>query len=127
MRPEIERWFLQAVEELDTAKVCFNGRKWFASAFWCQQAAEKALKALYLFKKKESPGTTHSLTFLGRELGVPTEFWNLLRELTKEYYISRYPDATEDVPYKIYTENDAKQYLTLSERLIKWVEQQLKK
>lgn len=127
MRPEIERWFLQAVEELDTAKVCFNGRKWFAAAFWCQQAAEKALKALYLFKKKESPGTTHSLTFLGRELGVPTEFWNLLRELTKEYYISRYPDATEDVPYKIYTENDAKQYLTLSERLIKWVEQQLKK
>src|SRR3989344_3411614 len=60
-------------------------KKWFAVAFWCQQAAEKALKAAFIEKKKESPGTTHSLTFLGRELNIPTELWNSLRDLTKEY------------------------------------------
>ena len=100
MRPEIERWFLQSKEELDTARVNFEAGKWFAAAFWMQQAVEKALKAIYLFTKKESPGTTHSLPFLGREVSAPLEFSHLLRDLTKEYYLSRYPDASEDVHFK---------------------------
>lgn len=125
MRPEIERWLLQGKEELDTAKASMNAGKWFASAFWSQQAAEKALKALYIFKKKESPGPTHSLTFLGRELDIPKEFYGLLRELTKEYYISRYPDASDDVPYKMYTHDDANSYIKNCESLIKWVESKI--
>ena len=52
MRPEVERWFLQSKEELSAAKISFNAGKWFAVAFWCQQAAEKALKALFILKKK---------------------------------------------------------------------------
>ncbi len=127
MRPEVERWFLQSKEELETAKISFDNKKWFAAAFWCQQSVEKALKALFLVKKKESPGTTHSLTYLGRELAVPSEFQSLLRDLTTEYYLSRYPDATEDVPYKNYSTENVQQYLSLSEKLLKWVELQLKK
>jgi len=126
MRPEVERWFLQSKEELSAAKISFNAGKWFAVAFWCQQAAEKALKALFILKKKESPGTTHSLTYLGRELKIPKDYWGLLRELTKEYYLSRYPDASEDVPYKIYIKEDAENYLKICEKLIKWVESKLK-
>lgn len=125
MRPEIERWILQGKEELDTAKASMNAGKWFAAAFWSQQAAEKVLKALFIFEKKESPGPTHSLTFLGRELNVPKEYYGLLRELTKEYYMSRYPDASEDVPYKMYTGEDAKSYIENCERLIKWVESRI--
>lgn len=127
MRPEIERWLLQSKEELDTARVSLKGKKWFACAFWCQQATEKALKALFIFKKKETSGPTHSLTFLGRELGVPTQFSTLLRDLTKEYYLSRYPDASEDVPYKTYTQEDAEHYLTICEKILTWVESQLQK
>jgi len=127
MRPEAERWFLQSAEELETAKVSFTGSKWFAVSFWCQQAAEKALKALFIVKKKESPGATHSLTFLGRELNIPKEYWNLLRDLTKEYYLSRYPDASEDVPFKMYTKEDAERCLHQCEKLIQWVKLQLKK
>ena len=127
MRPEAERWFLQSEEELETAKVSFKGGKWFAVSFWCQQAAEKSLKALFIVKKKESPGTTHSLTFLGRELNVPREYSNLLRDLTKEYYLSRYPDASEDVPFKAYVKEDAENYLRQCEKLLQWVKSQLKK
>src|SRR3989338_3573494 len=126
MRPEIERWLLQGKEEADTAKVCIEGKKWFAAAFWSQQAVEKVLKALYIFKKKEASGTTHSLTYLGRELDVPKEYSSLLRDLTKEYYMSRYPDASEDVPYKIYNKEDAEHYFSICMKLIKWVESQLK-
>lgn len=127
MRPEAERWFLQSKEELETAKISFNNEKWFAAAFWCQQSVEKALKALFLVKKKESPGTTHSLTYLGRELAVPSEYQNLLKDLTTEYYLSRYPDATEDIPYKNYTKEEVQKYLSLAEKMVKWAEQQLKK
>lgn len=127
MRTEISRWFEQSKEELSTAQVCFDGGKWFATAFWCQQSAEKALKALYMLKKKESAGTTHSLTFLGRELGIPHDYWPLLRELTKEYYMSRYPDASQDTPYLTYTKADAEHYLNICAKLIKWAESQLQK
>lgn len=127
MRPEAERWFLQSEEEFETAKVSFNGKKWFAASFWCQQAVEKALKALYIVKKKESSGTTHSLTFLGRELHVPREYFNFLRDLTKEYYLSRYPDASEDVPFKAYMKEDAENYLRQCEKVLQWVKSQLKK
>ncbi len=43
MRPESIRWFEQAKEELDTARVSLEGQKWFACAFWAQQCVEKAL------------------------------------------------------------------------------------
>jgi HEPN domain-containing protein len=127
MRPEIERWLLQSKEELDTAQVCLNGGKYFAAAFWSQQAVEKALKAAFIHKKKQSPGTTHSLTFLGRELSIPKEYWTPLRDLTKEYYMSRYPDASEDVPFKTYTKEDAERYVEICRRLLQWVESALKK
>lgn len=118
---------MQSEEELSAAEISFNGKKWFATAFWCQQSIEKALKALFMYKKKESPGTTHSLTFLSREVGIPKEYFSLMRELTKEYYLSRYPDASEDVPYLIYTEDEVAKYLELCKGFMKWVKLQLKK
>ena len=127
MRKEIERWFLQSKEEFDAARISFQAKKWFAVAFWCQQAVEKSLKALFMFQKKESPGTTHSLTFLGRECNTPVKYSSFLRNLTKEYYMSRYPDASEDVPSDLYNEQDAKEYMVKSEEFLSWVESQLKK
>jgi HEPN domain-containing protein len=127
MRSEINRWFLQSKEEFETAKASYQAKKWFAVAFWCQQAVEKALKAMYMVKKKKSPGTTHSLTFLGRELNLPQKYQNFLRELTKEYYMSRYPDASEDVPFKLYSEQEVEKYLKECEELISWLESAIKK
>ena len=55
------------------------------------------------------------------------KFSTILRTLTQEYYLSRYPDASEDVPYKIYHKDEVERYLIFSEEVIIWVEQQLKK
>ncbi|TDA33417.1 MAG: hypothetical protein DSO04_00755 [Hadesarchaea archaeon] len=33
-------------------------KRYYVVAFLCQQAVEKALKALYLEKRRESPGST---------------------------------------------------------------------
>ena len=58
---------------------------------------------------------------------MPREYYNLLRDLTKEYYLSRYPDASEDVPFKAYVKEDAENYLDQCEKLLQWVKSQLKK
>ncbi len=126
MREEITNWIKQAKEEYDTAIISYKAKKWFATAFWCQQSVEKMLKALFLLKIKKPTGPTHSLTYLGRELKIPNKFWDILRNLTKEYYMSRYPDATGDVPFMAYNEEDAKYFLNKSKELIKWVESQIK-
>lgn len=123
----MERWLLQSKEELEAAQISFEAKKWFAVAFWCEQSVEKALKALYIEKKKESAGTTHALTYLGREVNIPQEYQEALRDLTKEYYLSRYPDASEDIPFKMYRKEDAERYLNISKKIRTWVDSQQKK
>ncbi len=50
MRKEIENWWRQAEEDFDTAKFNFRGGKHKYADFLCQQAVEKAFKALLLKK-----------------------------------------------------------------------------
>jgi len=48
MKEETKRWIEQSEEDLDTAIVDFDNDKYKASAFWCQQAAEKGFKAILI-------------------------------------------------------------------------------
>lgn len=127
MRTEIKNWWEQALEDLDTAKVTFENKKYYASVFFCQQAVEKALKALYILRIKESPGTTHSLVFLANRLEIPQEFYSLLKKLTPEFVTTRYPDVVGEVPYRLYDQNIASEFLQESKKMIKWIESQINK
>lgn len=51
MRLEILRFWEQAQEDLETARYNSAGGKFYAAAFFCQQAVEKALKALYMHQE----------------------------------------------------------------------------
>jgi len=44
-----------------------------------------------------------------------------------QYYVSRYPDATEDVPYLTYTKEEVQDYLNKAKEFIKWLDLQIKK
>ena len=55
MRPETERWLRYADEDLETVRVTLAGQRWAAASFYAQQAAEKALKAMFM----EQMGTEH--------------------------------------------------------------------
>jgi len=56
---ERDKWLMQAVRDLETARNSLNSGDYYASAFWAQQAVEKALKALLL-----SWGKSYSLHYL---------------------------------------------------------------
>jgi len=126
MRKEITLWVEQAAEEFDTAELNYKHKKYFASAFFLQQSTEKYLKALFMYEKKKSPGTTHSLSFLGRELKVPQKYFKFLRDLSAEYFFSRYPDAIDDVPYKTYSKEIITDYIKVAKEVIAWVKAKLK-
>lgn len=68
MREEVSNWWKQAKRDFQTAKNCRNSGDYYASVFFCQQAIEKGLKSLYILRKGTSPGTTHSLIFLAKEV-----------------------------------------------------------
>lgn len=126
MRTEIINWWKQAEYDLVTAKVLLDGKRLDAASFYCQQCIEKALKAYALLKKRESPGPIHSLIKLAKFVELPKRFYRFLKSLSPEYYISRYPDASEDIPFTIYTKVEVEEYLAGTKEVMGWLSTQMK-
>ena len=53
MKEETKKWILRAERDLKTAKHDIESKDYYAASFWCQQSAEKALKAVILEKSNE--------------------------------------------------------------------------
>jgi len=127
MRKEVEEWWLQALKDLNSAEKNLSIEEYYLTAFLCQQSVEKALKALYIHRLKESPSATHSLIFLGRNVGIPEEYYNTLRRISPDFVVTRYPNAAHALPYELYDEAIAKERLELAKKVIAWVQAELKK
>ncbi len=127
MRKEVESWLLQAKDDLEKAEILFAAGKFDGTAFYCQQAVEKALKGLFISKKSKSPGQTHSLIYLANEVRAPRPYYDLLQSLTPEFVTTRYPDVVGEVPYKLYSKQKVAEYLKRAKELIAWAESQMQK
>ncbi|MGB9937848.1 MAG: HEPN domain-containing protein [Methanobacterium sp.] len=125
MREEVSNWWKQAQKDLESASKNLEIKEYYITAFLSQQATEKALKALYIHKLKESSGQTHSLIFLGKSVEIPDEFLSGLRKLSPDFVITRYPDVAHGVPYELYDEEIANERLNIAKRVIKWVQIEL--
>ncbi|MEM1646697.1 MAG: HEPN domain-containing protein [Ignisphaera sp.] len=128
MREEVEKWLKQALEDLATAKDTIATGHYYASAFWAEQAAEKALKALLISKGRIE--RTHDLNelldIIKEEMGLPVdEIRNEVSKLTLHYIISRYPDAANTIPYLLYTKEDAEELVKKAEKVVEWVKRNL--
>jgi len=126
MRKEIKNWSDQANDDFDSAKFNFNGKKFYVAAFLCQQAVEKALKALFLYEKKGEVPQSHSLIYLATNTSVPKSFYSFLKELTPKFIDTRYPDASVDLPSRIYDEENTKRILDKTKDMLAWIKNQLK-
>tara|TARA_Y100000310_G_scaffold337125_1_gene423384 strand:- start:1987 stop:2280 length:294 start_codon:yes stop_codon:yes gene_type:complete len=89
----------QANEDYDTAKYNFKGKRYKAAAFFCQQSAEKSLKALSL-KKTDKIRKIHDLVELGKDVDISEDLLNKLKQLTLAYIYSRYPDVKQETNLK---------------------------
>ena len=124
MRQESSDLLAQAREDLKTAKTLSRTDRHYATVFFSQQAAEKALKALHIERRRTS-ARTHNLTRLARTLKAPETVVRSARELTPDYLTTRYPDAANGIPAEIYDEEIAGRHLAFAEEICQWVTRQL--
>lgn len=97
MNEVANRWLEQAGEDLETARILLDSERFGPCAFYCQQAAEKALKAV-LYTVGERPWG-HSVSSLLDQICVvlsidPSDVPEAEASALEEHYMRpRYPDA----------------------------------
>ena len=120
---EARRWFRQAQADKEAAKVLSVAGHYAAACFHCQQAAEKALKAV-LYSQGRRVVLGHAVLDLARQCGEhDPEFIQVLDDagLLDQFYIpTRYPNGlpSPSVPSETYTEIQAVSALSSSGRVI---------
>lgn len=120
MANEIKEWLERAERDLDSSRYNLRGKKYDVAAFLAQQAAEKAMKALYIMKYKEL-WKIHDLVKLGEKVSAPKEILVLCEKLNQHYIATRYPVEAE------YSEADSSEAVNDSEKVIEWARQMISK
>ena len=116
--------------DLENAKYELQGGYYEWACFLSQQAAEKALKAVYQKLGGEAFG--HSVA--GLLLNLPKKFkpkaslLDWARELDKAYIPTRYPNSLpEGAPFEAYTEGEARRLIAHAEEILKFCKDILSK
>ncbi len=116
-------WFAHADRDLrhTTHSVDAGDYEW--ACFAAQQAAEKALKAVYQHLGGDARG--HDLLELvqGLEdrLQTPTDLSDRAIELGKHYIATRYPNAhAQGAPYKHFTTGEAQRAITNAQEVLRF-------
>lgn len=118
-------WMDQAHGDLEHAKHDLGHGFYEWACFSSQQAAEKAVKAV--FQKLGAEAWGHSVADLLKELShrytVPEELTNGALELDKAYIPARYPNAhPSGSPRTRYTRDEAARLIHYAEQIIKFCE-----
>ncbi len=124
MKEEIGRWIEQAKHDLHAASNSLSAGDFDWAIFQAQQAAEKALKVLYIKNYKELR-KVHDLNFLAKKLMLPGELTTICAQLTQTYVETRYPNASGVIPAKKFTKKDTEFFISIATKVMVWVEKRL--
>jgi len=114
-------WMRQALKDLSHAELSLREGDYEWACFSAQQAAEKAVKALYESMNMEVWG--HSVSRMLEQLPaeVPEELVEKAKELDRHYIPTRYPNFhPEGAPMDFYTEKDAKRAVEHAREIIQF-------
>jgi HEPN domain-containing protein len=113
MNEEATRWLTQATEDLTTAQILCDSQRYGPCAFFCQQVAEKGIKAV-LYQAGEKPWG-HNVSSLLDQLCVVLKIdpgeapQNEALALDEHYVRPRYPDVRDEAEYDAHTAHHALQ------------------
>lgn len=124
MNPEFSLWLEKAQESLDDAVISLKSHRYSLTAWCCQQALEKLLKAAIIRLKKQRPRKIHDLLPLLRESGLdlPEEKVAEIAKISKFYFLVRYPDLNKKF---FATPQIAKAALEKTKEIFLWIEKKL--
>lgn len=125
MEEEFNLWLEKARESLDDAIYSLRSHRYSLTAFCCQQALEKLLKAAVIKLKNGRPRKIHDLLPLLRESGlkVQEEYAREIAKISKFYFLVRYPDISRKF---FATPEVAKLTLEKTKEIYQWIENKLK-
>ena len=112
----ILRWLKRARRDLEIAEYNLNSDYIIFAPIYSQQAAEKALKAIYISEFSKLL-RTHDLVKLAKEIKAPTKIIELSAKITPAYVATRYPDVAE-----IYDKESVIEVFNASKEVLEWVE-----
>lgn len=126
-KKDAARWLLQAKADINAAKGSLNNRNYEWACFQSQQAAEKALKALWYYYSFEPWGhSVLKLIFDFPENDIKESLKPLInkaKELDKLYIPTRYPNGLPDLtPTEVFTDEEATKAIESAEAIIKKIE-----
>ena len=128
MKEETKLWVDKAEEDFDNALYNFRGHRYGITAFLCQQALEKIIKAVIVEVVNKRPAKSHDLIKLAKDANLtdkmPKKWLPELRSLTQYYFLVRYPDIGKKF---FTTPKIAKEVLGLLKEIYPWVKGRLKK
>lgn len=120
MANRAEDWLSQAIHDLAHARHAAEAGDDDWACFAAHQAAEKAVKGLFLHLGGEGWGhaITRLLDDLEHEIEVPSELLNAARRLDKHYIPTRYPNGFDaGAPADYYTAEEAAEAIADAERI----------
>jgi len=117
-----QRWYRQAVHDLEMARRNLAIEGYDVAAFLAHQAVEKLLKAAFVLEGKPIP-RTHHLDELAEKIDLPRSLCDEIIELTSDYAMARYPDVASSVPYELYSEDIVKAKIEIAEKVFSYFHQ----
>ncbi|ABO51515.1 HEPN domain protein [Desulforamulus reducens MI-1] len=129
MRAQSSVWIGIAEDDLEAAEHCMHGKQYLWSMFMCQQAVEKAIKAVFFNKTGLTPPKKHDLISLAGGADIlaqcSKDTRDLLRRLSLYYIEARYPDKRAELEAKCTYEN-TKEILQRTKGGVAWLRSMLK-
>ena len=120
LRKASEENWAQARADYATAVTLYDAGIYYASVFFSQQAAEKALKAVTIRRTQKTP-RGHNLIQMANALEAPLEIMNAAAELNPEFLSSRNPESADGVPAQLYDSKSARIHLHAAHRIVEWI------
>ena len=117
-----EPWIEQAKYDLEPARAMLQAGRYLYVVFCCQQAVEKALKALIVARSGETPPRLHHLARLAERAGLSLDETKTeqFTRLTSYYIPARYPGEMP-APSAAADEALAEETLQATEGIVEWL------
>lgn len=119
-------WFAQAERDFQQAEASRDGGRHEWACFAAQQAAEKAVKALHLFRGQEAWGHAIAQLFAELPTSAPQELVEQGRVLDNFYVPTRYPNGhPSGAPFEHYGPLQSDQAIQYARQILEFVHSQM--
>lgn len=122
-KKQIMYWKTTALDNLETAEILFEKRKFRECLFFCHLTIEKLLKAHFVKAQKDFAPKVHELLYLLKKTNLnlgksEKEFLGTINDFNLE---GRYPENYLEVP----SEKETEDLLLKTKEMVQWLVNQL--